>query len=134
MIGPEATPLGTVKPADVMVPLVTLARCRAFTVTRSLALEAAKFVPVRVTGLPYVAIFGVMAVIVGLLDAVTVNCFELVADPSGTETETGPVVAPPGTVAMIWYGVAEIMEAAVPLNETVSWDAVAPKFIPEIVT
>ena len=36
------------------------------------------------------------------LDAVTVKAVELVVMPPGVVTEIGPVVAPEGTVAVIW--------------------------------
>src|SRR5574342_710668 len=47
---------------------------------------------------------------------VTVKGVALVADPAGAVTAMGPVVAPAGTVACSWVGVADVTTAAAPLN------------------
>ena len=54
--------------------------------------------------------------------AVTVNDAVLVPVPAAVVTATGPVVAPAGTVAVIWVPEVTVNVAAVPLNFT----AVAP--------
>ena len=62
---------------------------------------------------------------------VTVNEAVLVPVPAGVVTATGPVVAPAGTVAVIWVSEVTVNVAVVPLNFT----AVAPvKPLPVMVT
>lgn len=63
-----------------------------------------KFVPVIVTMVSGVPFVGVKPVIVGgpTWDWVTVKLVELVAVPPAVVTEIWPVVAAPGTVAVIW--------------------------------
>ena len=61
----------------------------------------------------------------------TVNDAVLVPVPAGVVTATGPVVAPAGTVAVIWVSEVTVNVAVVPLNFT----AVAPvKPLPVMVT
>jgi len=63
--------------------------------------------------------------------AVTVKSLALSAKPSGVVTLILPVVAPPGTVVLIWVSETTIKVAGVPLKAT----AVAPmKFVPVMVT
>ena len=63
--------------------------------------------------------------------AETVNEAVLVPVPAGVVTATGPVVAPVGTVAVIWVSEVTVNVAVVPLNFT----AVAPvKPLPVMVT
>ena len=80
---------------------------------------------------PYQA-FGVPAPATeGRIDHVTVNFVRLVAFPAGVLTMILPVVAPAGTVAVIFVAELTVNVAITPLNFT----AVAPvKFVPEIVT
>lgn len=47
------------------------------------------------------------------------NGVELVAEPDGLVTLTGPVVAPVGTVVVIELAAEELTEADTPLNRTV---------------
>jgi len=62
---------------------------------------------------------------------VTLNDAALVAFPAGVVTKIGPVVAPAGTVAVIWLSEFTVNAAAEPLNVT----EVAPlKALPAIVT
>ncbi len=57
--------------------------------------------PVIVTDAPTMPLVGVKEVIVGGLSAVTVKLPLLLAVPPGVVTETGPVVEPCGTTAVI---------------------------------
>lgn len=105
------------------------------TISRSLAGVRSKFVPVTDSAVPASAIVGVKLVTVGVpLVAVTVNGVDVVAVPNGTVIDIGPVVAPAGTETTSFDVVAEIIEAAVPLNVTVFCAAVALKPVPLIVT
>ena len=62
---------------------------------------------------------------------VTVKLLPLVAVPPGVVTLIGPVVAPLGTLVVIWVSVTPLKVAAVPLKVT----AVAPlKWLPLMVT
>jgi hypothetical protein len=92
---------------------------------------APKFVPLIVTGPPIGPIVVDNAEIVG--GCVTVNITPLLNCPP-TDTVTGPLVTPDGTVAMMLVGVQLVEEAEVPLNEIVLVPGVAPKFVPLIVT
>jgi hypothetical protein len=94
-----------------------------------------KFVPVTDTDVAEMPIVGVKLVIVGVpFDAVMVKGVEGVTDPAGLVTVIVPVVAPEGTVVTIWFAVADVIVAAVPLKLTVSWLRVVLKAVPEIVT
>src|ERR1017187_9566173 len=55
----------------------------------------------------------------------------LVASPPGAITETGPVVAFVGTVAVIWLPELSVKAALVPLNHTTEAPA---KFVPLMTT
>jgi hypothetical protein len=61
-----------------------------------------RFVPLMVTDVPVVPLVGVKLEIVGVGPVVTVNGDALVAVPPGVVTAIDPVVAPVGTVAVIW--------------------------------
>ena len=125
-MGPVVVPEGTVAVIcvdefNVKLPAVPL----------KLTLEApVKFVPVMVTLVPADPLVGVKLVIVGAEDIVKFP--ELVPVPAGVVTEIFPVVAPEGTVAVIWVAEFTVkFVATVFLNFTV----VAPvKFVPVIVT
>jgi len=78
-----------------------------------------KLVPVIVTGVPAVPIVGVKPVIVGAAELLIVNTLALVAEPPGVDTPIEPVLAPAGTVAIIWVAVDDTTAAVVPLNATV---------------
>lgn len=89
-----------------------------------------KLVPVMVTAVPGVPMVGVNPVIVGALLEATVNGVLLTAEPLGVMTLIGPVVAPAGTVVTIALVVAEVTDAATPLNWTVFSARVALKPVP----
>src|SRR5438093_2848064 len=66
-----------------------------------------------------------------VVEVVTVKLLALVAVPPGVVTLIGPVVAPLGTVAVIWVLELEVMVAATPLKVTL----VAPvRLFPLMVT
>ena len=74
-------------------------------------------VPVMVTWALIGPAVGVKLVIVGPVPVVTVKFVALVAVPPGAETLIFPVVAPEGTVAVIWMLELTVkVVAAVPLN------------------
>lgn len=86
-------------------------------------------VPVIVTDAPTPPLLGVKPVIVGA--GMNVKFVELCAVPPGVVTEMGPVLAPDGTVAVIWVSELKVNVAPTPLNVT----AVAlASPVPEIVT
>ena len=127
-IFPEVAPLGTP---------VTMA---AFEITVKGALTPLnltcevpeKLKPVMVTAVPILPEEGVKLVMAGAVcTTVTVKLLLLVAVPPGVVTLILPVVAPDGTVAVIWVPETTVNDGAlVPLKLT----AVAPdKFIPLIV-
>ena len=88
-----------------------------------------KFVPVRVTAVPTGPLVGVNELIVGG-NPVTVKALALSTEPAGVVTLILPLVAPPGTLVLIWVS-DTVKEAAIPLKVTV----VAPvKLLPVIVT
>ena len=64
------------------------------------AVAPVKLLPVTVTAAPIPPLVGVKSVIVGA--GMTVKLVLLVAVPPGVVTAIGPVVAPAGTVAVIW--------------------------------
>jgi len=87
----------------------------------------AKFAPVIVTLAPTSPLDGVKELIAGA----TIKSVLLVPVPAGVVTAIGPVVAPPGTVAVIWVAESTVKPAAAPWKVT----SVAPvKFTPVIVT
>ena len=69
---------------------------------KATALAPVRFVPVIVTELPTPPVAGLNDVIVG--GARTAKLAELVAVPPGVVTESGPLAAPLGTVAVICVG------------------------------
>src|SRR5215217_2447120 len=122
-IRPDVPPVGTLAPMLMAVAVLTCAKVLLKT-TRLFAAVASKLVPLMVTAVPAVPMFGVKLVIVGVAEAVTVNGVLLVARPIGVLTVIEPVVAPAGTLVTICVGVAELTVAVVPLNLTVFWLAV----------
>jgi len=94
------------------------------------AATGSKFVPVIVTLVPVTPIVGVKLVMVGKPAAPTTNGVLLVTFPEGVVTEMGPVVAPAGTLVLIFVVVAAVTVAATPLNVTVFWLAVVLKPVP----
>jgi hypothetical protein len=129
LIGPVVAPAGTV--AVILVDGATL-NVVAETPLKVTAVAPVKFVPVIVTIVPTGPKVGVNDVIVGTPVLVTVNLWELQAVPPGVVTQIFPVVAPLGTVAVIWVDEPpEKVVADVPPNVT----AVAPvRVVPVIVT
>jgi hypothetical protein len=93
------------------------------------AVAPAKLLPSIVTEVPTGPFLGLNEPILGA--PVTVKFDELVAVPDGVVTAIGPVVAPLGTVAVIFVPELTVKVADVPWNFT----AVAPvKLVPSIVT
>jgi hypothetical protein len=114
---PDVPPAGTVVAMLVLVAEVIEARV---TLNFDLLLPAvgSKFVPVIVTGVPATAMVGLKSVIAGNPASPTTNDVLLVALPAGVVIAIGPVVAPTGTVVMIFVAVALVMVAATPLKVT----------------
>jgi hypothetical protein len=129
-IFPVVAPLGTV--AVIWVDETTLNVVEE-TPLNFTPVVPVKFVPMMVTDVPTGPLVGVNEVIVGLAAVVvTVKPWELQSVPPGVVTQIFPVVAPLGTVAVIWVDEPpEKVVADVPPNVT----AVAPvRFVPVIVT
>jgi len=130
VIGPLVAPLGTLalncesEMAHIVVAGVPL---------KLTPVAPVKFVPVSVTVQPADPLAGENDVIVGRPADSTVNGLPLKLQPvpQGVVTLSEPVVAPPGTVAVICVSESSVKLAAARLNAT----RVAPvKFIPVIVT
>jgi hypothetical protein len=128
LMGPVVAPAGTV--AVILVALTTLNV--AAVPLKVTAVAPVKFVPVIVTVVPTGPKVGVNEAIVGTPVLVTVNLWELQSVPPGVVTQIFPVVAPLGTVAVIWVDetTLNVLEET-PLNVTL----VAPvRFVPVMVT
>ena len=113
-IGPVVAPEGT-------VALIRVAFCTvkvAETPLKRTAVAPVKFVPLILTEVPIGPLVGLNDVIVGAPVAVTVKFVELVAVPSGLATAIGPVVAPAGTVVVIFCALSIVNVADVPLKVT----------------
>jgi hypothetical protein len=95
-IGPVFAPLGTVAVSAVVETMVNLA-LEPLNLT---AVVPPRFVPVIVTDDPALPLGGEKSVIAGA--GITVKLVTLVAMPPGAVTAIGPVVAPKGTVAVIF--------------------------------
>src|SRR5438874_1418434 len=126
-MGPVSAPDGTV--AAIFVSDATVnAAARPLKVTEVAPVKALALI---VTGDPTLAEDGETPKMAGAGCAVTVNDAGLAPIPDGVVTEIGPVVAPGGTVAVIWLSEFTVNPAAAPLNVT----EVAPvKALPLIVT
>jgi hypothetical protein len=96
-INPLPAPAGTVAVIWVAEFTVKL----AFTPLKATAVAPVKLVPVSTTAVPTVPLLGVKLVRVST-DKVTVKELELVAVPPLVVTAIAPLVAPVGTVAVIW--------------------------------
>ena len=105
-IQPDVPPVGTVTPRLVLEAVLTCARV-LLKATRLLAVAVSKLVPLIVTAVLAMPIFGVKPLIVGTAEALTLNDVLLVARPKGELTVIGPVVAPDGTLVTICVGVEE---------------------------
>jgi len=96
------------------------------------ALAPSRFVPVIVTAVPAGPLDGAKLVIVGEETvAVTVKFDVEVAFPTEVVTAIFPVVAPVGTVAVIWVALFAVKVAVVPLKETAD---VPFRFVPVTTT
>ena len=126
---PDVALAGTDTPRLVAVAVLTCAKA-LLNATRLLEVVVSKLVPLIVTEVAAVPMFGVKPVIVGAAEALTIKLVLLVARPKGVLTVIGPVVAPDGTLVTICVGVAELTVAVVPLNLTVFWLAVELKPVP----
>jgi hypothetical protein len=125
-IGPVVAPLGTVAVIWVFESTLKLAA----TPLKVTAVVPVKFVPVIAMLAPTSPFGGAKELIVGS-GTFTVKFVLLVPVPAGVVTAIGPVVAPLGTVAVIWVSESTVKLAAAPLKVT----SVAPvKFTPVIVT
>jgi hypothetical protein len=91
------------------------------------AVVPVKAVPVIVTLTPTAPLVGAKLTMLGL----TVKFPVLIAVPAGVVTPIFPVVAPPGTVAVILIDVLTVKPAETPLNVT---DVAPVKFAPLTVT
>ena len=124
---PVVAPVGTVA----VIWVAELTKKLALTPLNLTAVTPEKFVPVINTEAPTGPEFGVKLVIVGARKS-TVKLVVLVTVPPAVVTEIFPVVAPVGTVAVIWVEELTVkLVAAIPFNLT----AVAPvKFVPVMTT
>jgi len=123
---PVVAPVGTV--AVIWVELLTAKE--AVVPLNLTAVAPVRFVPAIVTVAPTAPVVGEKLVTVGTTDVATVKLLVDVAVPTGVVTEIFPVVAVPGTVAVIWPELRTNV-AAIPLKAT----AVAPvRFVPEMET
>jgi hypothetical protein len=127
---PEPATCGTDVIIEVLVEEETLERV-LLNFTLLFMAVVWKLVPVIVTAVPAVPIFGVNPVIVGApVEEVTVKTELLAAEPLGELTPIGPEVAPAGTVVTIFVVVDDVTEAVTPLNVTVFWLGVALNPVP----
>src|SRR5213592_2425667 len=125
---PVVAPLGTV--ACIWVSESTVTRVAGVPFKATWVAPGTKFVPVRVTAVPTGPLVGVNELIVGG-NPVTVKALALSTEPAGVVTLILPLVAPPGTLVLIWVSVPPFKLAGVPFKAT--W--VAPvKFVPVMVT
>lgn len=125
---PDVAPFGTVA---VILPLFTTVKESAAVALNLTAVVPRKFEPKIDTTVPGLPLFGLNPVITGALVPVTVKFPWLWSLPVGLDTDTFPVVAPAGTVAVIWVPLLMTNAAATPLNRT---ESTAEKVLPEIVT
>jgi hypothetical protein len=123
-IGPVFAPFGTV----VVITVSELELMIALLPANITLVAPVKFDPLIVTGVPAVPCKGVKPLIVGA--AITVKFVPLIAIPWGVVTTMGPVVAPMGTVAMIFMPL-NLNIAMVPLKVT---PVAVLRFVPLIVT
>ena len=132
---PDVAPIGIVVVRLVVEPAVTqTGNRRSLNLIRWLAKIGSKLSPliVKLVIDPIAdccAITGLKFEMKGKVEAI-VNDSSLVAVPAGVVTATDPVVAPLGTVVIIWVGVEDITVAGTPLNVTVFWLGVVLKPVP----
>jgi hypothetical protein len=125
VMGPVVAPAGTVAVIWVEVTTVNV----ALTPLKRTSVVLVKFVPVMVTEVPTGPEVGEKLTMVG--GRMTTKLVPLVAVPSGVVTVMGPVVAPAGTIAVIWVEVTTVNVALTPLKRT---SVVPVKFVPVMVT
>lgn len=134
LMRPEPATVGTEVAIEVLVDEETFARV-LLNFTLLFMPPAWKLVPVTVTGVAGVPMFGVKPMIVGApVKEVTVKTELLAAEPPGEVTPISPVVAPTGTVVTIFVVVDDVTDAVTPLKVTVFWLGVALNPVPKIVT
>jgi hypothetical protein len=131
-IGPVVAPVGTA--TVILVPAPFTVKPGAFTLLNETAVAPMKLVPLIWTEVPTGPLVGLNDVIVGAPVVVTVKFVELVAVPSGLATAIGPVVAPAGTVVVIFCALSIVNVADVPLKVTLVTLGLPLKFWPWIVT
>ena len=130
---PVVAPVGTGTVMLVVLQLVGVAVV-PLKVTMLVPCNAAKLVPVIVTGVPNAPAFGLRFVIVGAGRGMTVKKGPLLAIQP-TVTTTGPVVAPFGTTTPTLVALQLLaVPAEIPLNVTVLVPCEAPKLVPAMVT
>src|SRR6266545_193390 len=118
---PVVTSMGPVVAPDGTVPVICVSE---FTVKvapvplKVTELAPVNAVPLITTVVPTGPLVGVKDEIVGAPGGVTSKFVELVAVPPAVVTAIGPVVAPLGTVAVIWASEFTTYAAAVPPNVT----------------
>ena len=127
---PVTAPLGTAATICVALQLVMTA-VSPLKVTLPLPWVAPKFEPAITIFDPMAPVFGVSELMLG--GGVTVNSTPLLATPL-TVTTTLPVVAAPGTVAVMLVELKLVMVAVLPLNVTTAFDWFVPKLLPAITT
>src|ERR1043165_6237005 len=103
VIGPLPAPVGAVALICVADATVNVAAVPL----KATAVAPVKPLPVIVTAVPAGPVVGLKLVIVGGVP-VTVKLALLVAAPFGVATVIGPLVAPLGTVALIWLSEATV--------------------------
>jgi hypothetical protein len=128
LIFPSVAPDGTVAVSTVSVVTLKFAD-RLLNVT---SVAPLKFVPLTVTRVPTGPLVGVKPVTVGG-PANTVKSEELVFDPFGVVTVIGPVVAPEGTLVVIFTEEFTVNDGWFTLLKNFT-DVVPSKFVPLIVT
>jgi hypothetical protein len=130
-IGPVVAPVGTA--TVILVPAPFTAKPGAFTLSNETDVAPVKLVPLILTDDPTGPLVGLNDVIVGAPTPITVKFVELVAVPSGLATAIGPVVAPTGTVAVIFCALSIVNVADVPSKVTLVTSGPL-KLLPWIVT
>jgi hypothetical protein len=115
LIGPLVAPVGTVAPICVLLVTVYV----ALLPLKATLLAPLKLLPLIVTAVPTGPVVGLKSLIVGGGGGiVTLKPAPLVALPAGVVTVIGPLVAPAGTVALIWVLPPTVKPALAPLKST----------------
>jgi len=128
---PVVAPVGTVAVMLDAAQLVIVVALVPLNFTLPFPCDGPKFDPAITIDDPTAPVLGVSDVMLGA--AVTVNVTPLLATPPAAVTTTLPVAAPVGTVAvMLDAPQLVIVVALVPLNFTLPFPGVGPKFEPAI--